>query len=109
MNRKYLLWGLPLLALVLVAFAVWNRYYTVSGQECVDAHLHNVGIIAGDPDIPDELKEIMVKSVVNREIAPGIVEACLKKKSKADIRCEMAAKSYADLRECARIGQGRGK
>lgn len=97
MNRNNLLWAA---VAALIIFAIVFRYNTVTEQDCIDTHLHNVGIIAGDPEIPDELKEIMLKSVVNKKIAPGVLDACLKRKTKKQLRCEMNASSYNDLRDC---------
>ena len=96
------IWLTALAAILVIISLVIMKYDTVSEQECVEAHMHNVGIIASDSEIPDGLKEIMIKSVVNQKIAPGIVEACLKNKTKKQIQCEMSANTYSDLRECVK-------
>ena len=81
---------------------------SVSEQECVDVHLHNVGIVAADPAISESMRQQILQSVVNRQIAPAMIESCMKNKSREQIQCEMQSATLDELSLCRNQSSDRG-
>ena len=69
-------------------------------EQCVNAHLHNIRIFAQSPDLSGEMRQQVLKSVVNRDIAPAMIESCMKKKTRSQIRCEMKSETLDELSRC---------
>ena len=93
------------LAIILAAAVVYNYTGKPSEQDCINVHFHNVRIVASDPDIPEGLREIMLQSITNKQIAPGVVDSCIQYKSRSRLKCELNASSMAELKACMKAGK----
>lgn len=70
-------------------------------EECEKAHLNNVRLLAEDETLPEEMKRLMIRTIVDPQRQHAMIKSCVEKKTLAQIRCEMGAKSFFELTKCS--------
>ena len=69
-------------------------------DRCLAAHKHNLELLAKNDAMPKEAKDFMLSSLKDPQKEKAMVESCLASKTMAQVRCELSATSFDDLKKC---------
>ena len=88
------------------SFCIFNFHCSpgpLSRDECIQLLYQNSKVIAEDDSIRKELKELILRSILNPSKKNEFIAECKKTRSRKRFECEMNAKNFTDLRKCAEI------
>ncbi len=63
--------------------------------------MNNVRLLADDQTMPEEMKRMMIRTIVDPTRQNAMIASCVEKKTLAQIKCEMAAKTFVELTKCS--------
>ncbi|PNV75028.1 LipL41-expression chaperone Lep [Leptospira inadai] len=84
---------------ILALFAVSCRTKP-NPEECMDAQVHIVKLIADDESMPKQVQALMLRSVLKPETNEAIVKTCVQNKTLKQVQCELSALKFRDLQSC---------
>jgi len=70
-------------------------------NECMELLYQNSKVIAEDDSIRKDLKELMLRSILDPKKKNAFIAECRKTRTRERFNCEMNAKNFSDMRICA--------
>jgi len=91
----------------LISAAVFPLFFcsrkSLSDSDCQRLLIQNSKVIAEDDSLPEEMKQIILKSILHPDKRQAFIVECKKTRSKERYRCEMQAETFSDLRDCSSL------
>ncbi|PJZ71501.1 LipL41-expression chaperone Lep [Leptospira perolatii] len=73
---------------------------TPTPEECVDAQVHIVKLIADDQSMDKQVQALMLRSILKPEMNEAIVKNCVLEKTLKQVKCELEATKFTELKKC---------
>ncbi|TGK12176.1 LipL41-expression chaperone Lep [Leptospira fletcheri] len=73
-------------------------------EECADAQIHIVKLIADDESMPKQVQALMLRSILKPEMNEAIVNHCIQHKTLKQVQCEQNATKFSELNVCKKYG-----